>query len=428
MSRKISLCILVSVMLVTLCPPGCPQESATLRVSLWDYNPRWDSVFFNEFQKKHPNIELKIESESWSNYYTKLNMQMIAHTAPDVMMFNANSMYPYCDKNLLLDISKFIEKDNLDLNAFFSNSVEACTWDDKIYGLPFSNNVSALFLNTNLFKQCNTEIPSNDYIMTWEEFQELCQQLSESIDTNKELSIDYVYIESGGWRELYSTVLQNDALPFDRFEDPQKCLLDTPKAIEACKYYFNLSLKYGYSPTILEYTSVLRQSPSTLFIQGKVPIYLGQAGHYFLTDPNTIDFEVKVIPRPRGKRRVTFVDVTSFAINAQTKHLQDAWKVLKYFVSSEAQGLIARGESMGRRIPSLKEIAYSNDFFSENSELRKVFLDELEHSVPIIKTLKSKEIGKTTYPVLEQLAMEQISVENAMYEITEKTNRVLSGK
>jgi len=413
--------IIFIIMLLILATLGFSQDPVTLRVSVWDYNPYVDNVFFDEFQKIHPNIKLTIESESWSNYYTKLRMQLMTGTAPDVMMFNASSIYPYCDQNILLNLSDFIEESNFDVNALFSNSLESCKWKDHLYGLPFNNDVSVLYINADLFQQYKIDIPSVDSIMTWSNFQDLCQQLDENIKDN---SIDYVYIENIGWKEFYSAVLQNDALIFDRLEDPTKCLLNTPEAIEACEYYFNFSLKYKYSPTLLEYNSVLRKSPSNLFIQGKLPIYLGRIGDNFLLDSD-IDFDVRVIPRPKGKKRITFVDVRAITINSKSKHTQESWKLLKYFTSPKAQKLIAKGEAMGKLIPSLKEVAYSENFLPESIIARRVFLDELEYSIPLVKTIKIRELGSAMFPILDQLAMRRISIEKAMNEITEKANKVL---
>lgn len=403
------------------------QEKITLRVSILDFNPSWVSEFFERFEQKHPNIKLKIQSESWSNYYTKLKMQLITNTAPDVMMFNASMLPPYSEQNKLLELSQYIEKDNFDLEKLFPSSVESCRWKSKIYGLPFSNDVSALFLNIDYFIKYNIDIPTNDSAMTWKSFEVLCKKLSDNVKKDEEESIDYVYIENMGWRALYSAVLQNDAKPFNRLEDPTKCLLDTPESLEACNYYFNFSLKYGYSPTMLEYRSVLLNSPSTLFIQGKLPIYLGRAGYTFLTD-HDLKFKFKVIPCPRGKKRVTFIEVVAFAINAQTTHPYESWLLLKYIVSSDAQKLIATGKSFGRRIPSLMEIAYSEYFLPEIPDVRKVYLDELKYSIPLVKTNKASELGSVSDPVLERLAMKKISIEEAMKEITFKANKILSEK
>ena len=423
MNKKRSVFFIITIsLLFFLC---CVKKDPTiLRVSLWDYNHWVDDEFFKNFQKKHPNIKLKIESESWSNYHTKLNTQIITKTAPDVMLFKASDIYGYCEKNALLDISKLIENERYPVDSLFPNSVESCKWKGKIYGLPISNNVSAIYLNQDLFEKYDIDVPSSDTVMNWQDFQQLCQEFSNKIKNNPENQIDFVYVENVGWMEMYSAILQNDSSPFDKLENPQKCLLNTPKALEACNYYFNFSLKYGYSPTLLEYISHFKRSPSELFYQQKFPIYLGQLGLRFLNDPNR-GFRVKVIPRPKGKNRATFVLVNVATINPNTRHLNESWELLKYLTSVESQKYIARKEALGGFIPSLKEVAYSDDLFPNHPVVRKVILEELENSVPLMK-VTSKELPFAINPVLERLAMKQISINEAMKEITEKVNKILS--
>lgn len=426
---SIVIAVAISLLLLSLlvgCSPTA-EGPVTLRISLWDYNPQYDYAFFEEFENSHPNIKLEIESEAWSNYYTKLHMQLVAGNAPDVIMFNANRMYAYCEQGVLLDISTMIERDNFDLDTLFASSVGAAQWKGNTYGMPFSNDVSALFLNIDIFTECDVEVPPQDSAMSWDDFEGICRRLSDCLQVEGEASIDYVYLEDIGWRHFYSVLLQNDTAPFDLMEDPQRCILDSPAAVEAAEFYFGLSLEHGYAPTVLEYSSVLQQSPSTLFIQGKAPIYMGRVGESFLQDwgPD-LAFEMKVVPPFRGEKRAAFVDTVIIAINAKTKHQEEAWELVKYFVSSNAQRFIATGEAMNRRIPSLKETAYSDSFHFEDPGVSVVFLDELDHSIPLLKTTKVDELGRAMSPVLERLAMKQISIQEAMILITEEANKVLA--
>lgn len=427
----IVIAVAILVLAVSLYINSLPNAEGpvTLRISLWDYNPQYDYAFFESFETNHQNIELQIESETWSNYYTKLHMQLIAGNAPDVIMFNANKMYAYCEQGVLLDISTMIERDDFDLNNLFASSIEAAQWKDKIYGMPFSNDVSALFLNTDMFGDCDIEVPPHDSPMSWYEFEDICRRLSDRFQVDGEDSVEYVYLEDIGWKHFYSAMLQNNTTPFDRIEDPQYCTLDSPEALEAAEFYFGLSLEHGYAPTVLEYTSVLQESPSTLFIQGKAPIYMGRVGESCLQDwgPD-LGFDMKVVPPFRGEIRATFADTVIIAINAETEHQEEAWELVKYFVSPDAQTFIATGEAMTRRIPSLKEIAYSSNFSFEDPEVSTVFLDELDHSIPLIKTAKADELGTAMSSILQQLAMKQISIQEAMILITEEANKVLAEK
>lgn len=426
-----SMVILAAISLVLLpllvsCSPAA-DSPVTLRIALWEYTPQYDYVFFEKFEDDHPDIRLQIESEPWGHYYTKLPMQLIAGNAPDVIMFNANRMYAYCENGVLLDISPLIERDRFDLETLFTASVEAAQWRGRTYGLPFSSDVTALFLNVDLFRECGVEIPPHDSAMSWDEFEGICGRLSDCLPIEGEDRVEYIYLEDIGWKHFFSTVLQNDAAFFDRQEDPQYCTLDSPAAIEAAEFYFGLSLEHGYAPTMLEYASVLRGSPSTLFIQGRAPIYMGRVGESFLQywGPD-LEFEVRVVPSFRGTTRANVSDAVIIAINSATEHQDEAWELVKYFVSREAQWFIATGEAMGRRIPSLKETAYSDVFHFEDPTVSVVFLDEFDHSVPMFKTTKTKELDGAMGPVLQQLAMRQISIEEAMIAITREANKVLA--
>ena len=48
-----------------------------------------------EFEKLHPNIEVKFEYAPWSEYWDKLQAQFVAGNAPDVFMISGRYFYDF---------------------------------------------------------------------------------------------------------------------------------------------------------------------------------------------------------------------------------------------------------------------------------------------------------------------------------------------
>ena len=57
------------------------------------------------FNAEYPNVQVKVETAPFDDYFTKLQTLIAGGTAPDVFELNFENFVTYADKGLLLDLS-----------------------------------------------------------------------------------------------------------------------------------------------------------------------------------------------------------------------------------------------------------------------------------------------------------------------------------
>src|ERR1041384_4996388 len=88
--------IIVALLPLFVLPVGCGKksDSIVLRYSVWGgpYETKIFQEIEADFQKTHPQVQLKMERTPFADYMTKLLTQFSANDAPDVMWVNCNQL------------------------------------------------------------------------------------------------------------------------------------------------------------------------------------------------------------------------------------------------------------------------------------------------------------------------------------------------
>ena len=116
---------------------------------------------------KNPDIKIEIAQMGWDDYWTSLQTDMAAGTAPDVFTDHLAKYMDFASKGQLLDLEPFVKKDNLD-TSIYMNKLDTLwtTQDGKRYGLPKDWDTIAIVYNKNsLDKAGFTHEQAND--LTW---------------------------------------------------------------------------------------------------------------------------------------------------------------------------------------------------------------------------------------------------------------------
>lgn len=117
-------------------------------------------------------------------------------------------------------------------------------------------------------------------------------------------------------------------------KDGKACNIDKPEAVEALQFLADTYLKYKVcSP---------RGTAEPLFQQGKAAMSLGNGpwySHYVLKD---VKFKWDVAPMPKNKVLSVSAYGSTFAILADSKHKEEAWKFITWFLSDEQEFIRAK--------------------------------------------------------------------------------------
>lgn len=133
-----------------------------------------------EFEKKYPNIDVKVRSGSvnYEDETQKVLRQSITRKMPDISFQGLNRFRIFADKKLAIDLNQFIKNDNKDLKAigFDESLYGAGVFGDKVYGVPFAVSLPIAYYNMDLVKKVGWD--ENNLPKTWKESIELANKVN----------------------------------------------------------------------------------------------------------------------------------------------------------------------------------------------------------------------------------------------------------
>ena len=152
--------ILISLALVATVG-AAPSETA---LCLWDSNqlPAMEASI-KEFMKQNPNIEVVIELTEWNDYWTKMTTGVAARTLPDVFWGHLAYFSGLVSKGALMDLTPYIQRDQLDLTIYYQPLLENWKYQGKQYGIPKDWDTICIMYNKDAFDQAGVPYPSADW-------------------------------------------------------------------------------------------------------------------------------------------------------------------------------------------------------------------------------------------------------------------------
>lgn len=107
---------------------------------------------FNKENEGRIHIE-KLGGSEWGSYYDQLNTTFAAGDPPDVAVMHQTNIPAYASRDLLLDLSSYIESAGLDTDDWTAPALNAVKYKNTIYGIPFDLHANLLHVNVDLFKE-----------------------------------------------------------------------------------------------------------------------------------------------------------------------------------------------------------------------------------------------------------------------------------
>jgi len=129
---------LTNILLASSLLAGVRTQAATeINYWLWDNNqlPSYRACA-DAFEKKNPDIKVKITQTGWFDYWTALSTAFVSGTAPDVFWDHLSRYPDFVENNLLVDLAPLIARDNVPTDIYVGGLVKVWGRGAKQYGLP----------------------------------------------------------------------------------------------------------------------------------------------------------------------------------------------------------------------------------------------------------------------------------------------------
>lgn len=300
----------------------------------------------DEFYKVNNDIEVELINLPGPPDYDQKQMVMMSSGETYDVIQLAESSYAFAARGVLEDLTPYIENDDdIDLDDYFENAIDAYTHDGKVYGLPLRLGTVIMLYNKDLFDKHDLDYPTEDW--TWDDVIE-----AGKVITDHSEGIFAVNPLGGWWAStaqfLHSfggSILNDDYTEFT---------LDSPESLEALELMQKIVNEYDISPSEAQIPEGV-----DMWSSGKQAMLIDGPWHIEGSRENVTDFEWDMTIAPKGTQDATPIFSNAFHMPKTSKNKEAAWEVIKFWVGKEAQEILAaeHGET-----PTLIEVAESDAY------------------------------------------------------------------
>ena len=141
---------------------GAPEVSGEITFSWWGGDSRHEATekAVEAFMKKYPNVTVKTEYGAWSGWEEKQALNLSSGNGADLMQINWNWIDNYSQGGTnFVDLYQY--GDIIDLTQFPQETLDQCSVDGKLMGIPISNTGCLFFWNAKTFETIGCDIPTD---------------------------------------------------------------------------------------------------------------------------------------------------------------------------------------------------------------------------------------------------------------------------
>ena len=313
---------------------GDGEKVVTLKFMGWEVSPlETESVMkgLEEFMRQNPNIKVEYTTlPSGTQYIAKMQAMIVGGEAPDVFFLQSDYYRDFVKRDFLLNLDPYIATD-FNTDDLIESAINLSTVDGSFYGIESCIVVPMLFYNKEIFDKAGLPYPPSDpnEAWTWDEFVEVAKQLT--IKEGDQVVQYSVY----GLEDYYQTIaliMSNGGNWFN--EDATKSAANTPEVKEVLQKIYDLRVVEGAAPEAKLLTNS-GMSSSQMLQTGKIAMLIN--GSWALQELANMDFEVGTAVLPKFDRAVTHGQAHLHVASKDTKHPEEAWKLIKFLSSEEYQ-------------------------------------------------------------------------------------------
>ena len=155
----------------TTAAPGTTAPAATAAtIRLWlngeDTKQELVDHAIAEFNKLHPDVEVKFERQQWTGLVEKLTTSLSSSDSPDVVELGNTQAQAFEAAGALADLTE--KKADLGGDDLLQSLVEAGTYDGKFYGVPYYAGARIVVYRTDLLEQAGLKVPTtlDEFVQT----------------------------------------------------------------------------------------------------------------------------------------------------------------------------------------------------------------------------------------------------------------------
>lgn len=396
------------------------DDQVTLRMTWWGSQSRHDQTqeIIDLFEEQNPDIKINSEFTGWDGYFEKMAAAAAGNNLPDIMQQNFGEyLNQYADKELLTDLTPFIENGTIDLEGVSETVLESGTQGGKILGIPTGTNALTAIYNKTMLENAGVEIPDHNW--TWEDHDEVARKVHEATGEYGTRKLDpgnlfEYYLRQNGYR------LFNDDGTDLGYDDDQ-ILVD----------YFTMVttlIDEGVAPgpDVIQQIQGLEDE---LIVHGKSPFdfrWSNQLGAIAGAAEDQ-EFDMTLLPGENSDKGMFLKPAMLWSISENSEHKEEAARFINFFVNTLEVYEIGGSD---RGVPIKAEIrdALSADL----SEIDQKVFDYIDlvtdHSSPIDSNFppEASEVIAALEDIDELVTYGEITPEEGATQFREEATDILN--
>lgn len=291
-----------------------------------------------EFERLHPNIHVQ-ERTLPANVDVQHDKYVTSLAAGDTSMdvFAMDIIWPaeFANAGWILPLDEFVTPEKK--ASFIPSTLPPLQWNGKLYALPWSCNVGALFYRKDLLAEIGAAPPA-----TWKELVETSEALRQRHPRQLR---DPLVMQGGRYEGLVCDFLELLwGAGGEVFSPDGKVVINSPQAVEALQFYCDLIHRYKITPPGLP--SYKEDDSYAAFSQGSAVYhrswpYVIQTGF----DPQSKIYNQVGFTRVPGKNGPGHgcLGTWNLAISSRTRHPREAYMLVDFLTSEKAERAFVEG-------------------------------------------------------------------------------------
>ncbi|MCM2476151.1 sugar ABC transporter substrate-binding protein [Rhizobium sp. CG5] len=355
-SRRKAMLGAAAIMMASLSGATCAWSASDVNLSLMIWDPAQKAGVqkaVDAFQVANPNIKVSLIQVPPDQYYTKLDASLGAGEGPDVMWQSSKASY-YIDGGALEPLTSYIKKEKLSLDGYNKKIVDLYNIGGEQYGIPKDMDAWTFVYNAATFNKHGVETPKPDW--TWDDMVRIAKEIKAKQPAN-DVPLYYNFSFNNGVSSLVH------ALGGKVIDNNKGSMSSAPgiKALEMVKSLQDEGL-------ILKVSDSSDFNPVTSLISGKLA--MGEIPSWNLSVLSKADLpsgtlQVVRMPSVNGSW-TTDTNGLVYVMNANTKHKDASWELIKFLTSEQGAILHAEG---GAGLPANNSKAALGAFVKANEKL-----------------------------------------------------------
>ena len=382
-------------------------EDVTLTLWSLDRDIQPAPNLIKEFNALNNGIKIEYRQLQFDDVVSESMRAYSTGNAPDIIAIDNPNHAMFAARGAFLDVTDMIAKsDVIKTENYFPGPLKSVMWDGKYFGVPKATNTIALYYNKDLFKAAGLDAAKPP--QTWDELVDAARKLTNPSKNVYGISFSAKANEEGTFQFL----------PWAQMAGATYKNINTEGAVKALeKWKLMLDEKLASPDTLTrsqwDSTATFNAGNAAMVISGPWEI------DRMLKDAK-FDWGVTLLPVPAPDApRSSAMGDYNWAIFSKTKHPEEAFKAIEFFVSQDKDMFKNFGQ-----LPARSDIPVPPTGNALKDEALKTFVEQLKYAQPRGPSPEWPKISKAIQDAIQAALTGQMSPKDALDQAAQKIKLV----